>query len=188
MWPWGHAAVGYLLYTAYRRSRFDLRPNGVAVVALAVGTQLPDLIDKPLAWQFAILPNGRSFGHSLLIAAALLLALWLVARRLSARESGVAFGIGYLGHLFGDALYPALAGEFYDIGFLGWPLIPAIEYELATGGFLDNLFALDLGPLALFELGLTVVAVALWYRHGVPGLGVVVPGYDESIPEEQPKS
>ncbi len=187
MWPWGHAAVGYLLYTAYRRSRFDLRPHGVAVVALAVGTQFPDLIDKPLAWQFAILPNGRSFGHSLLIAALLLVVAWLVATRIDANESVVAFGIGYLGHLFGDALYPALAGEFYYVGFLGWPLIPAIEYDLAEGGFLTHLLALDLGPTALFELGLTVVAVALWYRHGLPGLGVLLPGYGESRPEERPE-
>jgi membrane-bound metal-dependent hydrolase YbcI (DUF457 family) len=185
MWPWGHAAVGYLLYTAYRRSRFDLRPHGVPVVALAAGTQLPDLIDKPLAWQFAVLPNGRSFGHSLLVAAALLVVLWAVAERLDARESAAAFGVGYVGHLFGDALYPALAGDFHYVSFLGWPLIPAIEYDLATGGFLDHLFALELGPLALFELGLTVVAVGLWYRHGLPGLGLLLPGYGEPAPEEQ---
>lgn len=185
MWPWGHAAVGYLLYTAYRRYRFDLRPHGVAVVALAVGTQLPDLIDKPLAWQFHVLPNGRSFGHSLLIAAGLLVVLYLVARRIDAEESAVAFGIGYLGHLFGDALYPALAGEFHYLGFLGWPLIPAIEYDLATGGFLAHLLALDFGPPALFELGLTVVAAALWYRHGLPGLGVLLPGDGDATPTER---
>ncbi|AQL43337.1 hypothetical protein BV210_11835 [Halorientalis sp. IM1011] len=188
MWPWGHAAVGYLLYTAYRWFRFDLRPHGVAVVALAVGTQFPDLIDKPLAWQFALLPNGRSFGHSLLVAAVLLAVVWVVARRFDARESVVAFGIGYVGHLFGDALYPALAGDFHYVGFLGWPLIPAIEYDLSSGGFLDHLFALDLGSLALFELGLTVVAVGLWYHHGCPGLWVLLPGDGRPAPEERPES
>ncbi|WP_336001816.1 metal-dependent hydrolase [Halorientalis halophila] len=187
MWPWGHAAVGYLLYTVYRRKRFDLRPHGVAVVALAVGTQLPDLIDKPLAWQYALLPNGRSLGHSLVVALLLVALLWVVARRVDAGESAVAFGVGYVGHLFGDAFYHVLAGEFYYLGFLGWPLVPAVEYDLAGKGFLASLLSLELGPDAVFELGLALIAMALWYRHGCPGLSVLLPGYSEGDPGEQPE-
>ena len=41
------------------------------MLALAIGTQLPDLIDKPLTYQFAVLPSGRSLGHSLFFAAVL---------------------------------------------------------------------------------------------------------------------
>ena len=77
MWPWGHAAAGYLLYTLWARRRFHRPPAGAATLALAVGTQFPDLVDKPLAWTFGISPSGRAGAHSLLIAIPLLLMLWV---------------------------------------------------------------------------------------------------------------
>jgi hypothetical protein len=49
MWPWGHLAVGYLLSAGAAYLRDHSSPRGLAVVALAAGTQLPDLLDKPLA-------------------------------------------------------------------------------------------------------------------------------------------
>lgn len=174
MWPWGHAAVGYLCYTVYCRYRHDRGPQGVQAIALAVGTQFPDLVDKTLAWQFGLLPNGRSLAHSLLVASLFLGILWVLTDG-SRRSAVTAFGIGYLTHLFGDALYPLVTGEFSYVGFLAWPLVPAIEYDVATGGFLAHVFALGFGPEQSLELGLTVVALVLWYRDGRPGVGVLLP-------------
>jgi len=179
MFPWGHAAVGYLLYAGYRRTRFDLQPHGVAVLALALGTQLPDLIDKPLAYQFAVLPSGRSLGHSLVFAGLLLMVLWGLAIHRDRRAEVGAFGIGYLTHLFGDSLYPALAGDVAELRFLAYPLLQPFEYDAGGGGFVaylvSHLFLLDPTPTTVFEFGLTVLAVGLWYRHGLPGLGFILP-------------
>lgn len=117
MWSWGHAAVGYLCYVAYLRRRYGSRPRGVTVVALAVGTQFLDIVDKTLAWQFGLLPNGRSLAHSLLVATVVLGALWVLTDG-TRRASAAAFAAGYLTHMFGDALYPLVTGEFHYLGFL----------------------------------------------------------------------
>jgi hypothetical protein len=66
MWPWGHLALGYLLYSPFARARFGRPPTDRATLLLAFGTQLPDLVDKPLAWRLDVLPAGRTLGHSLL--------------------------------------------------------------------------------------------------------------------------
>ena len=50
--PWGHLAIGYLCLSLAIRARWRVPPQGPAVIAVAIGTQLPDLIDKPLAWTF----------------------------------------------------------------------------------------------------------------------------------------
>jgi len=174
MWPWGHAAVGYLLYTVSCRVRLGWRPQGLTVIALGLGTQLPDLIDKPLAWNFSVLPNGRSLGHSLLIAGVVIIALQIVAIRLDREPLVTAFGVGYVSHLFADALYPALEGEFYYVGFLGWPLVPPVEYE-GSDGILAHLLAAEVTPTFVFETVLALATLALWYRHGMPGLRTLVP-------------
>jgi hypothetical protein len=183
MWPWGHAAVGYLLYAGYRRVRSETPDHGTAltavtdaqVLALAVATQLPDLIDKPLAWQFDVLPNGRSAGHSLIVFALLAVGAWLVFRGTDRRGPLGAFGLGYLSHLGTDGLYPALSGSLSKLGYLGYPLVPPIEYPPIEGGFLAHLFAIEFGATGVFELGLTLVAMLVWYADGMPGLRALLP-------------
>lgn len=58
MWPWGHAAIGYLLFSMDTRLRYGRRPGGPATILLFFGTQFPDLVDKPLAWTLPLLPSG----------------------------------------------------------------------------------------------------------------------------------
>lgn len=169
MFPWGHAAVGYLVYTVYSRKHLGVRPQAVPVLALALGTQFPDLIDKPLAWHLHVLPNGRSLGHSLVVVTGLLLGLWLVFSTPRDRKLLTAFGIGAVSHLFGDALYPALGGEWYYLGFLFWPVVPPITYD-TTGGIVTHLLAVEVTPVFVFEIVLTLVATGLWLSHGRPGL------------------
>ena len=67
MWPWGHVALGYLFYSLYVHWRHDRPPSAPAAIAVGVGTLLPDVIDKPLAWWAAVLPNGRSLAHSAVV-------------------------------------------------------------------------------------------------------------------------
>ena len=56
MWPWGHLAAGYPVYTAYTRLHTGDPPADVPALVALLGTQLPDLVDKPLA----VLPTVRS--------------------------------------------------------------------------------------------------------------------------------
>jgi len=103
MLPWGHAAVGYLCYSFIVRVRDRRAPTGPAVLTLAVGTQLPDLIDKPLAWSLGILPSGRSLGHSLLFAVLLTIVVWVVAQRYDRQREVSALMVGHLLHVLADS-------------------------------------------------------------------------------------
>ena len=180
MWPWGHLAVGYLLYSVVVHLWARRRPGDVAAIALAFGTQFPDLVDKPLAWRFDLIPNGRSLTHSLVTAALLVLFVQFVFRRLDRGAIATAFSIGYLSHLFADALYPALEGEREALLFLAWPLVPPVEYatEPIFAAQLRRLF--EHGPSALFtssvgfEIGLAAVVFLLWLVDGAPGIGWLV--------------
>ena len=172
MWPWGHLAVGYLLYSFFVHASARRAPGGYATVALALGTQFPDLVDKPLAWTFGVLPNGRSLAHSLVIAVVLLALLVVLFRRLNRGTVATAFAVGYLTHLFGDALDPLLAGDFYSLGFLAWPLVAPIEYETEQS-FVAHLQELSPAALVSDEGLFALLMVVLWLYDGAPGLRVV---------------
>jgi membrane-bound metal-dependent hydrolase YbcI (DUF457 family) len=124
MWPWEHAVVGYLVYAmlviAYRR-----RPLSTSeAVIVVLGSLLPDLVDKPLAWTFAVLPSGRSLGHSLLTWLAVAGLVVYLGYRLDRCEYVPAFLVGYLLHILADGL---LAVPRFGVGvltFLLWPLLP----------------------------------------------------------------
>jgi len=191
MWPWGHLAVGYVLYSLGVRARTGEAPDGWNVVALAVGTQFPDLIDKPLAWWLGVLPGGRTLAHSLLVAVPLVLVLGVLARRYDAGPRATAFAVGYLSHLAGDALVPALVGSPRELAFLLWPATPMVVYEnpplvadlaltraavadlvaavLAPGGFAAVL-AVVTSPVVLTELAVIAALGALWLADGLPPL------------------
>ena len=169
MWPWGHAAVGYLLYSLYSRRRYRRGPSNVAAILLGFGTQFPDLVDKPLAWTLAVLPTGRSLGHSLLTALLVVGVARVVARRYGRSEYAVAFGIGYLSHLAADALYPLLNGEFVNLSYLVWPLLPLPVYD-TDRSILGHFLSLELEPFVLFEFGLVALALFVWWYDDTPGI------------------
>jgi len=171
MWPWGHVGVGYLVYTLLRR-RVGERPAGPAVLALVLGTQFPDLVDKPLGWTVGLLPGGRSLAHSLLTTAVVAVLVYALAHRVRHRVTGVAFLLGVVLHLLGDALYPALRGETGELSFLLWPVLPMPEPELAQQ-FTVHLGAVEPGPQLAFELLLAVAALWAWHDDGHPGTGAL---------------
>jgi hypothetical protein len=171
MLPWGHAAVGYLAYVALGRLRAGgaRTPAAAPVVALGVGTQLPDLIDKPLGWYLELLPSGRSLGHSLLVAAVLVGGTYWLACRYDRREVAIAFGLGHLLHIAGDAVLPVLSAEWATLSFLLWPVLPQPGGDLDMT-ILETLVALTLSPMGAVETGLFAATTVLWLRHGAPGL------------------
>ena len=183
MWPWGHLAVGYICYATCTRYAHDRHPGGIPVVLLALATQLPDLIDKPLAYSLGALPEGRSLAHSILIAVPLgLLALEFARRETGWRaRSGVAVAVGYATHLFGDSVRNLFAANVEMLTFLVWPLLAAPDY--ATSSFdghteqfvnsADRLVGGELTPF-LAEWVLFALAVALWLWHRAPPLSSVL--------------
>jgi len=171
MWPWGHLAVGYLLCSLWCRRRVGDPPGPAAAVVTAVATQVPDLVDKPLAWYLDVLPTGRSLAHSLLVGTVVVGAVWWVAARADRRPLGVVFALGYLSHLAGDVLYPVLGWRLGELSFLLWPLLDLPEYGISQG-VLARVLVADLG-LIVFETALFVAAVSAWVRDGSPGLDIL---------------
>ena len=179
MWPWEHLVFGYLLFSGTVHLLGGRAPGDRAAVVLAVATQIPDLIDKPLGWVVGVLPAGRSLGHSLFFFAALFLAAWAIERWVGARLALGAFAVGYLSHLVGDVIYPLALGKDLSVGFLLWPLLPVesggvggvvphvwdlwdayAEYLLSTAG----------GLALLLELSFLVAGLVVWLADGAPGI------------------
>lgn len=179
MWPWEHLTFGYVLVSLWARVRGRQPPGDVTVVAATFGTQLPDLIDKPGAWLFGILPSGISLGHSVLFAVPVAVAGVVLGRRLGHGQVGWGFAIGLLSHLAGDVIWPLALGG--DAPSLLWPLVPV---SADNGPFLGRtlelwtrfyeLLGTPLGAVYLgVELGFVLFTLVLWHRDGYPGLGAV---------------
>lgn len=176
MWPWGHLAVGYFCYLAVVHWRSDNRLTLGALLAVAFGTQFPDLIDKPLAWSFAILPSGRSLAHSLLFAIGLLLVLYQVGRDYDQTDIVGAFAVGYISHIFSDlgpgVILGLLQGDVSQLTwtmYLLWPLLPAPPYT-NDASFASHFAAFALEPYVLVQCGLFIAACGHWSLCGQPGL------------------
>lgn len=179
MWPWDHLAIGYVAYSLSRRLDGGEPPAPGAVGFVLVGSQLPDLIDKPLGWVLAVLPSGVSLGHSLLFAGPLCLAVALWRRRRDRPEEGVAFGLAYLLHLPADAFFPLLVGAGAKPWLFLWPLTTG-EVAAPTDvtahllglvrRFLDAALSAGGVWLVALEVGLLCLALSLWIADGRPGL------------------
>lgn len=180
MWPWGHLAFGYLLYSGTVHLLSGDSPTTSPVAVLALATQLPDLVDKPLAWGLGVLPHGLSLAHSVFFAVPFLLLCLGAAHRRGVPEYGVAMCVGYLSHLLGDALYGVLTGG--DLSFLLWPLIEQPS-EASAGLFsrtaelfraFVSSFATSAGLTYLVVSVLTVsLTAALWVYDGCPGMSLL---------------
>lgn len=172
MWPWGHLAVGYLVYAGLVWYRERRAPGDVAALSLALGTQAPDLVDKPLGWYLGVLPGGRALAHS--VFAVVFVVGVVLAERRARGPVGVwgAFATGYVSHVAADTLYPLTRGAFGELSFLAWPVLP-VPVEGGPVGLLPLLRDLSLTPFVAFELAVTGLAIALWYRQGLPGLAAV---------------
>lgn len=180
MFPWGHLAFGYLLFSPLVRLWRRRGPEGLAVVALALGTQLPDLIDKPLSWVFHLTPSGYSVAHSVFVAVPVAggVAVALTARGRS--EAGVGFAVGYLSHLAGDVLLAVALRQPYTVERVLWPAVtlPGYASEPSAVGrtltyvveWVEFLLASENLLLPVMYFGPLVAAGLLWLVDGAPGL------------------
>ena len=170
--PWGHLAVGYLCYVGYAVGRDECDVHGPPLAALAFRTQFPDLVDKPLAWTFGVLPSGRSLAHSLITLTLVMAVVLLVAKRYDRWYVGSAFGIGYFSHLVGDSVHPAVEGRWRLLTNLGWPLLPPPAFGEERG------IAAHLSAVLLDVLHGTL-GWLFWLQIGLGVAVLVVAGYIE---------
>lgn len=181
MWPWEHLAVGYLVYSLGARILGRDPPSDRAVVALGIGTQLPDLVDKPLSWGLGWFPSGYALAHSAFVAVPLgvlvLCGGWWVGHR----RPAVAFVVGYWTHLLADVLNPLRNGNPILPRRVLWPVVEASPYETDMGlgrgvfylqEFLAALSTMPPERLLLLYLLLPAALVAVWLLDGRPGSAI----------------
>lgn len=180
MWPWEHAVFAYLLYSLYSHLRYREAPDGRVTIVLVFAAVLPDVIDKPLAWEFGVFSTGYALAHSLFFAIPLVIIVWLFVWRRGAPVLGTAFGIGYLSHLVGDVIPIYASDGEWTIDHLLWPVVVSSEHDHSHGfsnRFLD-LFLSYYEELAggdpslylqvMFLMGL--LTFLLWVYDGMPVL------------------
>lgn len=173
MWPWGHAAAGYLFY----RTLIALRsrpPDGPVVVAVIVGSQLPDVIDKPLSWTFGVFTAGRALGHSLVMIALISATLWLIV---DGRHRDLVGGlaVGWVSHPVADGVGLLVDPDPVAAVYFVWPLLGSPDPDPVPNRIAHYISTMT-EPLRLIEFSLVLIAILVWYRDGCPGLGSVENG------------
>lgn len=178
MWPWEHAAVGYLWYSLGRRALGLAPPRAVDFLALVVGTQFPDAVDKPLSWGLGLFPSGFAVAHSVLVAVPVGLLLFGLATLRGRPRMGVAFAVGYWSHLVGDVLNPLRLGEPPDVSRVLWPVSTQAPYEQDLGldrgfeylgEFVAGISTMSTESILLQVLALPAATVLVWLVDGAPG-------------------
>ena len=174
MLPWGHLSVAYICYVGWLKLRDDVEGTRLTLLAVAVGSQFPDLVDKPLAWTVAVLPSGRSLAHSLITAAVVLTVGYWIGCRIEREAEVTAFGIGYVSHSVADLSPWVLIGlaqgnlaQLQEITYLLWPFLRAKPY-LLDPSFLKVALSLRPTPYLLSQIALA--GVVLWFAFGAPGI------------------
>ncbi|MFC4541749.1 metal-dependent hydrolase [Halosolutus amylolyticus] len=182
MWPWEHAIVGYVVYSLFVRVVYRDSPGGLEAFAVVFASVLPDVIDKPLAWEFGVFETGYAIGHSIFFAVPLAIFAGLAARATGRQRAGVAFGLGYLLHLPGDVFYSYIGSGLVRLEILLWPVesVDSPGQQRRTGfaetflrlfdDYQGSILAGDLSPYLRLQLGLAGIAFLLWLADGAPVL------------------
>ena len=168
MFIFGHIGIGLKLAQPWSR--------GLSFRTLAIGTLLPDLIDKPLFYGCRILEihsswlvGTRTVGHTGIFLLLLLAASWIRRSR-----AGAALSLGAATHLVLDAFGDRLlhAPDLSALQALLFPLRGAtfgsLPYALASehAHSLLNPVTLTAEAIGLFALGWE-----LWIRFKFSGRG-----------------
>lgn len=162
--------MGYLCYSVAARRGWLPALDDAVLLAVLFGTQLPDLVDKPLAWYIGVLASGRSLGHSLLFVVAVgALAFWACSR-FDRPELALGLVVGALSHALVDTL-PVLWNPDAIWEFLFYPVLNEYTHSSETYTVLGLLRGSATDPYFLFEHLLFVAAVVRWHLEGAPGTG-----------------
>jgi hypothetical protein len=177
MMPWEHVIVGYVAYSVIVHLVYRDSPTGSETLVVVFASILPDLIDKPLSWEFGLFGSGYALGHSVFFAIPLSAAVAALAIRRERPRLGMAFGIGYLLHLPADVIPGYLRGGELKIDRLLWP-VRVREGSPGEGfraEFLENVVPYLLGifdpepsSYVFVLVGMVFVAALLWIYDGMP--------------------
>lgn len=170
MFPLVHPGIAYLAYSGYLRFVDDEPSEGLAILVLAMGSVIPDLVDQSLHY-LGSAPNTRTVAHSMLAGAFISTLVFLAINRFSANDRlGIAFLIGYLSHLLADAVWPVVLWIPAELRYLGWPVMQQPPYDgIKPLGTVGGVFVTTLWV----ELGLLAVATVVWWRDGRPGFWII---------------
>ena len=180
MWPWEHAAIGYLVYSLGLRALGRDPPGDREAVGLLIATQVPDLVDKPLSWVFGVFHTGYALGHSALVALPVGVAALAASRARDRFRLGVAVVTGCWAHLVADVANPLRSGDVPLVERVLWPAVTGTPYEDDLGAsrgltylseFVGSLAVLDPVTLVVVYLLLPLVTLAVWVSDGLPGIG-----------------
>ena len=168
MFPHEHLFVALLPVLAYVALRDRRLPTRGVVFATAVGSQFPDLVDKPLAHQFGVIPSGRVFMHSLPFAIPIMIVVLVYGWHTDRLRVAGAFVAAYLLHLVGDTYRNLLAGQIPSD--LLWPFVaaqsrPGVPFWAGIDGIYVRLWTIF--SAAVLTVTLTVVVHDVWrqVRH-----------------------
>lgn len=182
MWPWEHLAVGYLAYSLGLRALDREPPSDAGFVAVALASQLPDLVDKPLSWGLGWFPSGYALGHSLLVAVPVGALALRSARAHPRSRWRVAAVVGYWSHLAADVLNPVRNGDWPAVERVLWPFVDIAPYDADYGlgrglvyvqRFLRDLAATDAPTVLVLYVLVPAAALGVWLLDGAPGLGLL---------------
>lgn len=185
MWPWEHAVVGYLAYSLCCRLYYRESPSGLEAVAVVLASVGPDLIDKPLTWEFGVLESGYAVGHSVFFAIPLALVAGALARAAGRPRAGIALGIGYLSHLPADVFYHYATGSPTRWELMLWPVRttpPEGQYGLVgystelLVAYGNRLLAGGPSPYLRLQLAIAAAAFLVWLADGAPVLRELLVG------------
>ncbi len=183
MWPWESAIFAYLCYSAFVHVRHRESPGGIAIIVAAIASIIPDIIDKPLSWQYGMFQNGYAIGHSVFTALLVIAVAHALARRTTRPRLGLAFGIGFLSHNIGDSLEHMDRGIWYGIEHMLWPVVVLPpEHDPGFSGTVLQLFAEyrahlvhhDFTSYFLLVGAMAACAFVLWVYDGFPILRELV--------------
>lgn len=183
MWPWGHLALGYLFYSVLLRLGTDSRISDREALLLAVATQLPDIVDKTLAWQFDVFASGFALGHSAFVALPVGIAVTALAVSRGRANLGLAFTVGFWSHLFGDVLLAVVLKQPYSVSRVLWPVVTLPGDGTSLGAvqhvgyyfvrFVELMRTTADPMVVLVYSGPLLAALVLWVLDGTPGIRVV---------------
>lgn len=180
MMPWEHALFGYIGYSLLVRLLRQDSPTTGETIVVVLASGGPDLIDKPLAWQFDLFASGYALGHSVFTAVVLSALAVVVARQRGRPRVGLAFAVGYGIHLLGD-IAPTSLSEPVAVRRVLWPLVrggdgygtsfrfEAVENLTGYFGWIaEQLISGSPDPYFVALLAAAGLALLLWVDDGLP--------------------
>ena len=163
MFPHEHLLVALLPIVVYVGVRDRQLPTRGVVFVTVTGSQFPDLIDKPLAHQFGVLPSGRVFMHSLPFAIPIAVCILVYGWQTHRPRVAGAFVVAYVLHLLGDTYQILRTGQIP--ADLLWPFAaaqsrPEVPFWAGVDGINVRLWTVF--SVAVLAVTLGVVVRDVW--------------------------